>query len=179
MPHPLRSAGFALALALGGAAAATAQAPGPPAGCTASEHRQFDFWLGEWEVTGGPQLDRIVGRNRIVAAANGCALHEHWVSASGGHGMSLNVYEPARGQWTQFWIGADGAVLRLSGGLRGDAMVMEGELPGANGRVQRQRISWTPHPDGSVVQRWETSDDDGASWQASFVGIYRPSASAD
>jgi hypothetical protein len=41
--------------------------------------------------------------------------------------------------------------------------------------TQRQRVRWTPNKDGSVEQKWETSDDGGASWQVSFLGIYRRS----
>ena len=52
-------------------------------------------------------------------------------------------------------------------------MVMEGELPKEGGGVQKQRISWTPAADGSVAQKWDTSDDDGKTWQESFLGIYR------
>jgi hypothetical protein len=77
-----------------------------------------------------------------------------------------------------FWVGGDGVVLRLEGGLQGRAMVMTGELPAKNGGVQRQRISWTPQDDGSLVQQWDTSDDDGATWSTSFRGTYRKSTSA-
>lgn len=155
-------------------APASAQGLPPPPACEAPEHRQFDFWLGEWEVTGGPKLDTIVGRNAIVRVASGCALREHWINSGGRDGHSLNVYDRDTKRWTQFWIGSDGVVLRLEGGLRDDgAMAMEGVLPDGQGGLQRQRIVWTPRDDGSVEQRWDTSDDDGAHWQLSFLGIYR------
>jgi hypothetical protein len=152
---------------------AIAQASAPPAPCAKPEYRQFDFWRGDWEVLGGPDGDRIVGHNRISAVSGGCALHEHWRAASGGEGHSLNVYDRDRGRWTQFWIGADGGVLRLEGGLRADgAMAMEGVQATPRG-PQRQRIVWTPRANGSVEQRWETSDDDGAQWRTIFLGVYR------
>jgi hypothetical protein len=154
--------------------AQNAAPPVPPPACEAAEHRQFDFWLGEWEVYGGPDRDRIVGRNTIAKVATGCALQERWVNTGGRDGHSLNVYERDAKRWTQFWIGSDGVTLRLQGGLRADgAMAMEGALPGAGGGTQRQRIVWTPQPDGSVIQQWDTSDDDGRSWQTAFVGHYR------
>ncbi len=149
-------------------AAGTAAAP-----CSADAYRQFDFWLGEWQVYGGPAGDRLIGRSSISRVAGGCALSEHWTNSAGQDGRSLNVYEPASGRWTQFWIGFDGVVLRLYGALDQGVMVLEGELAGANGGVQKQRIRWTPKADGSVEQRWETSDDEGQSWQTSFVGQYR------
>jgi hypothetical protein len=172
----MRTALLSLVLLLVGVDAVWAQSP-PPA-CEAPEHHQFDFWLGTWEVLGGPGLDRVVGHNTITRVATGCGLHEHWVNLAGRDGHSLNVYERDARRWTQFWIGGDGVVLRLQGGLRTDgAMAMEGTLPAANGGTQRQRIVWAPRADGSVEQRWDTSDDDGTTWQNAFVGIYRRTAS--
>jgi hypothetical protein len=52
-------------------------------------------------------------------------------------------------------------------------MLLQGTLPGPTGGTQRQRIRWTPQADGSVVQQWETSDDDGANWGVVFRGVYR------
>ncbi len=71
-------------------------APPPPQACTAPEHRQFDFWLGSWDVTGGPKLDTLVGRNTITKVSSGCALAEHWVNGSGqdGHTGAPASYRP-------------------------------------------------------------------------------------
>ena len=144
--------------------------------CTAPEHRQFDFWIGEWEVFAGPQGDRPVGSNRIERSENGCWLVEHWRGATGNHGTSTNAWDAQYRVWRQFWVGGDGVVLRLEGGLEGKAMVMSGELPKSEGGTQRQRIRWTPQDDGSVIQQWDTSDDDGANWTTSFRGVYRRKA---
>lgn len=146
--------------------------PPPPPACTAAEHAQFDFWVGDWIVT-RPDTGAELGRNTIAKVSGGCALHEHWRGASGYSGHSLNAWDAARGQWTQHWIGADGVVLRLAGGLRDGAMVLEGDLPGAGGGVQKQRITWTPAADGTVTQHWQVSDDEGATWTTSFLGVYR------
>ena len=149
-----------------------AQAPPEPPKCDAAEHRQFDFWVGDWEVRGTGAEAPLLGRNRIERSADGCRLLENWTSARGGGGQSLNGWDRRYGVWRQFWIGGDGTVLRLEGGLRNGAMVMDGELPGRDGGTQRQRITWTPQADGSVRQHWETSDD-GARWSTAFIGIYR------
>jgi hypothetical protein len=146
------------------------------AACDAPEHRQFDFWLGEWEVVapeGTPNAGKLLGHNRIDSLLSGCGLQEHWSGAGGVEGKSLNAWDPARKAWRQFWIGSDGLVLELTGALQGKAMVMTGELPAARGGTQRQRVSWTPREDGSVVQLWEASDDAGNTWKTSFHGLYR------
>ncbi|MBK9658218.1 MAG: hypothetical protein IPO66_23585 [Rhodanobacteraceae bacterium] len=150
-----------------------AQGQTPPPACTSEAHRQFDFWLGDWEVDGGTDGKTPVGKSSITRVAKGCAIHENWRSANGGDGHSLNALDPATGQWNQFWVGADGVILRLAGGIEDGAMVLGGTLDLANGKPQLQRVTWTPMADGRVSQRWETSDDDGKHWTTSFLGFYR------
>ena len=171
---------LSLLIGLGLLATVTPPAPStppPPPACTASEHRQFDFWVGDWVVQ-HPQTGAEQGRNSITRESGGCALHEHWRGGRGFEGHSLNAYDRQRGKWMQVWVGADGTVLRLEGGLRKGAMVLEGEQPRADGGIQRQRITWTPAADGSVSQHWQVSDDGGSSWSTSFLGIYRRAGQA-
>lgn len=143
--------------------------------CAAKEHAGFDFWIGNWTVYGGKGNDKVQGRNRIQRSASGCWLTEVWSSASGPSydGTSLNAWDAQYKVWRQFWTGADGTVLRLSGGVVDGKMIMTGELPNGEHAVQQQRITWTPNPDRSVTQEWETSDDAGASWKMAFRGTYR------
>ena len=149
------------------------------AACDAPESRHFDFWIGEWDVVapeGMPGAGKALGRNRIERIAAGCGLAEHWTGASGVEGKSLSAWDGAHKTWRQFWVGGDGAVLQLAGALQGQAMVLRGEMPAPGGGVQQQRITWTPHADGHVVQHWETSDTAGRTWATSFLGVYRRAA---
>jgi hypothetical protein len=141
----------------------------PTPACTASEFRQFDFWLGRWRVT-NPQ-GKEVGTNEISRASDGCAIREQWKSASGGSGMSINYFDLADGKWHQDWVGGDGLILHLQGELVGNAMVLSGQNKTQRGTVLN-RVSWTPLPDGKVKQEWTTSPDDGRTWQTVFVGVY-------
>lgn len=152
---------------------AIAQSSSPPLVCVAPEYRQFDFWIGEWDVDGGQDGKTPVGTSSITSAASGCALHEKWTNVQGTEGRSLNAYDKTIGKWTQFWIGADGVILRLEGGLQNKSMILEGTLNMPNGKVQLQRITWTPMADGRVSQRWDISDDNGKNWAVSFIGYYR------
>ncbi len=141
--------------------------------CSGAEHRQFDFWLGNWRVMGGRNGDQFQGKNRIERSKDGCRVVEYWSGAGGMNGMSLNAWDANHRVWRQFWVGGDGVVLSLEGKLIDGVMLMEGELAAANGGVQRQRITWTPQAEGKVQQKWEVSDD-GQQWSISFLGLYLP-----
>ena len=136
--------------------------------CSGPEHRQFDFWLGEWQVS--DTAGSVVGTNDITRVANGCGLNETWIGENGNNGTSLNWYEPATGEWHQLWVGP-GYYLRLSGGLENGSMVLSGVRETSEGSVV-DRITWTPLDDGSVRQHWEVSSDGGSSWQTLFDGLY-------
>ena len=142
----------------------------PPSPCAKGTFRQFDFWVGEWEVrdAGG----NIAGENRISKEENGCAIVEHWKSAKGGTGQSLNYFDPAANRWKQEWIGL-GIVLHMEGGVRNGAMIMEGPLQYiSQNRVTRLRGIWMPLADGRVRQQFEESTDDGKTWLPWFDGYY-------
>src|SRR2546430_2465395 len=148
----------------------TPPAPAAPPACTASEFRQFDFWLGKWNVT-DPRSGKLVGVSEISRASDGCAIREQWKSAAGTNGMSINYYDTADHQWHQNWVGGDGTILHLDGELKGAEMVLTGLTKSARATLLN-RITWTPLSDGKVKQEWATSSDDGRTWQTSFVGIY-------
>ncbi len=164
----------AVALLAVGAAVAGEPAPAAPAApCSSAEHRQFDFWLGEWTVT--TPDGKLAGHNRITSILGGCALREEWSGAGGGSGTSTNVYDATRGVWHQTWVDAQGSLLVLEGGLRDGAMVLEGRTRGREGKTLENRVTWTPAADGSVRQVWDVSRDGGSTWKTVFDGLYRRS----
>ena len=137
--------------------------------------RDFDFWIGDWDIF-GPQ-GKHLGTNRITPMFEGQPggmLHEHWHGNAGLEGRSVNGFDEARGVWHQTWMDSSGGVLLLDGGLRDGAMVMEGTAPANDDprRLDRQRITWT-HDGDELRQLWETSPDDGKTWEVAFDGRYR------
>lgn len=159
-------------------AGAPAQAQMPaatpaPAPCSSPEHRQFDFWLGEWNVqdtAGNP-----AGTNQITAIQNGCVLFENWTGAKNGTGNSFNMYFAAEKKWRQTWVDNQGGRLDLSGGLRDGKMVLEGEAPSQRDPTKRvkHQISWEKKGE-NVRQLWHASRDDGKTWNVLFDGLYVP-----
>jgi hypothetical protein len=139
--------------------------------CDSPEYRQFDFWIGRWSVAAPGREPTAV--NEISRQAQGCFLREQYHNDSGYTGSSTNWYDPADGLWRQLWIDNSGVLLRLAGSLEAPGrMVLSGDRMAPDGRVIRDRITWTSETDGTVHQIWDTSDDAGASWQNIFTGIY-------
>lgn len=141
----------------------------PPAPCSSAEHRQFDFWVGDWRVS--KPDGSLAGMNRITLEYGNCVIHEHYVTGKGYSGESLNIYDAARKLWHQTWVDNTGLLLTLEGHWDGRNMILEGLAPGANGVMAKQRITWTPNADGSVRQLWEAADGKGA-WTVVFDGKY-------
>lgn len=147
-----------------------AQTPSPKLRCQEPEFRQFDFWLGKWTVRN--PAGNEVGRSEVSRQSGDCAIREQWTAASGNGGMSLNYYDPAEHSWHQDWVGSDGTILHLRGGLKDGAMVLTSKA--AKDSSALNRIRWTPLPNKQVRQEWAMSSDGGKTWQTAFDGLYSP-----
>ena len=100
--------------------------------CAVAEHRQFDFWLGRWEVKSAD--GRLLGRNHVHRTLGACVLQENWAAAAGlSAGKRFNHYDVASGIWRQAWVDNGGGHLLLEGTLIDGAMVLAGETVGRDG----------------------------------------------
>ncbi len=135
--------------------------------CNTAEFRQFDFWVGDWDVTSAA-APGTTSRNRITVINDGCTLREEYTTPVGYAGTSLNFYDAVRKRWHQTWIDNQGGALYLEGGIENGAMVMRTTGDAAN----VQRITWTPLADGAVRQHWESTTDGGKTWSTVFDGRY-------
>ena len=152
-------------LASGGAARAN--------GCDSVESRQFDFWVGRWQVSPTGQPDRHVADSLIEKLYGGCAIRENWKPRKGDDGGSLSSYVPETREWRQTWVDAAGARVDFRGGWTGRAMVLTGLWPQPGHPAQITRMTYTLQPGGAVRQLGETSDDQGKTWSPGFDFLYR------
>lgn len=150
--------------------AAPPAASAPAAACTSEQHRQFDFWVGDWLVR--TPDGEVAGENRIDKTLNGCVLLENWQGAKGSTGKSFNMYFERDGRWHQTWVDGRGGRLDLAGEFGEGRMVLSGEMPARDGGAVLHEIAWTPLENGTVKQHWRASRDGGESWNDLFVGIY-------
>ena len=156
---------------LTGVSALLAQSPG----CVDEKSDQFDFWIGEWDVTAN---GKEAGTNSIQPILDGCVLMENWKGAGGSRGSSFNFYNPSTGKWQQFWVWKRGTTLELSGEYRDGKMILAGTSKNGEGKDVENRITWYDNEDGTVRQHWETSSDGGKTWKTSFDGLYKKKKSS-
>jgi hypothetical protein len=161
-------------LALTFVQAAATPAPAPRPDCRAAEHRQFDFWVGDWDVVpyGTPPKPGQPARNTITKIQDGCALLEQWTAPTN-TGQSLNIYDRSRGEWHQTWVDNAGGLHEYWGRLDGDKMVFYGSMPApANPALRlRVRLTFFNLGDGRVRQFSERLNADGA-WSVNYDLLY-------
>jgi tetratricopeptide (TPR) repeat protein len=144
-----------------------------PAPCAAAaDRRRFDFWIGDWEVTapGG----QPAGRSTVQPVSGGCALLESWTDRRGAMGKSLNTYNPAVGQWQQYWIGQDGNPIeyRESRWSEGAITLAAHFAAARTSPAVDLRLTFTPLDTNTVRQLGERSTDGGRSWSVTYDFLY-------
>ncbi len=170
---------FALLLLLAGAGLALAQDP-PQSPCAAPEYRQFDFWVGEWELSwpasGTSEGKSGQGTNRIERALGDCVILEHFTGAPGMElrGMSVSTFNRRTGKWQQTWVDNSGGYLDFAGGFKDGQMILVREAV-AQDRKFLQRMVWKNIQPDSLDWSWERSDDGGRTWKVLWPIHYRRS----
>lgn len=132
-----------------------------------AEARQFDFWVGDWDVfnTNGQK----VGTNMIQSFSAGCGVMENWTASVGGSdGKSINYYDATTGKWYQHWIGSGGGALRYEGNFKDGAMRFEGFTVGQDGKKILNKLTFFKLDENTVRQLAETSADDGKTWTTTY-----------
>ena len=140
--------------------------------CQLDENYQaFDFWLGHWQVADAQGV--VQGTNQITKSEDGCLIHEHWTSAQGNKGYSLNYYNPITRLWAQRWVSA-GSVIEYTGTSKQPGMMtLQGTI-----YYQKNNLSaafkgtWTLLEDGRVRQLFQQYDKKTKQWNVRFEGFY-------
>jgi hypothetical protein len=134
-------------------------------------HRQFDFWVGEWNVFNPQGIQ--VGESRIEKITDGCVVHENWSSQASGEGKSYNFYDTRKGRWRQIWVDDSARVQEYEGAFRDGAIHYAGTGLDSAGKPVLLRMTFTPQFGGDVRQLIEQSVDEGKTYAVSFDGTYR------
>ncbi len=138
--------------------------------CKASpEFRQFDFWIGEWDVK-NPQ-GVMAGSSRVERILGECIIFENWTSGSGSSGKSFNIYDRNDGKWHQTWVSDKGTFTHYIGGLEDGKMVVVADTI-VGGKKTMAKMTFSKLSNGDVRQFGENSADQGKTWTTAFDLTY-------
>lgn len=132
-------------------------------------YRQFDYWLGEWDVEVRGQ---VVARSSIQMILGECAVYENYWRIDGSYaGKSFSLWDAQQSRWEQRYVDTTGASRDWFGRLEGERMVFY-LRPDANGGNATQRMIYTKEGPDRVRQTIEASADGEKTWTMAFDGLY-------
>ena len=151
----------------------TAQKP-----CSGPEYRQFDFWVGNWEVFN--VKGQKAGDSRVSLLLDSCTVFEEWTSATVQKGLrfagkSFNTYNSGEKRWQQYWIDNTGSVTEyFNGHFEKDKMIVQTDNQHINDTTWLiQKMTFFNLGKDKVRQFGENSNDGGKTWKTSFDLEYR------
>jgi hypothetical protein len=163
-----------------------APAPAAPtivAACNTPEHRQFDFWIGDWDVrvrarTAPDKEDwgEAKGTQHIEALLGGCAIAEHFAAdgpPAPWAGKSYSAFQPKLGKWRQTWVDDQGSYIALTGGVEAGVMTLYGEPRTANDKTIQMRMVFQNVTKSSLHWEWQRTEDNWATSVAMMTIDYR------
>lgn len=137
--------------------------------------RQFDFWLGDWDVTWDDQR----ARNTVTAILGGAVIQEQFDArpSADWQGLSLSVYDARRAEWRQTWVDSQGNYWAFTGGFADGQMTLATDDVRDGVPVKLRMIFYNLAAD-SLDWRWERSGDAGLTWTTLWQLHYlrRPAA---
>ena len=132
-------------------------------------YHQFDFWVGEWDVTA---QGRVIATSSIQHAVDGCVVLEHYEQADGYSGRSINFVDPPTRRWRQVWVDRTGTMSEFSGEFRDGAMHLQGTTHRTNGTTVLRTMRLNAMGADTVRQYSESSTDGGATWTTAYDFLY-------
>jgi tetratricopeptide (TPR) repeat protein len=132
------------------------------------EFRQFDFWLGEWDVE---QNGQRIARSSIQLILDECVVFENYEALINYSGKSLNTWDAGEKRWEQYWSDTTGTGRFFTGNLADGKMVLATEFE-QNGAKVINRMTYSKEGPDRVRQFIETSLDGGKTWAPGYDGMY-------
>ena len=142
--------------------------------CTyATENRQFDFWVGEWNVV-TTQGGMPAGTSKIERILNDCVILENWASLNNPYqGKSYNTYNTSLKRWEQFWVDNSQGMIHFYGELKDGIMdYWTDEIPQSNGQKLKRHLQFIPQGPDRVRQFSQGSTDGGKTWTTEYDFTY-------
>lgn len=136
--------------------------------------KEFDFWLGDWDLRPRGNPTATPSRNTITKIHDGCVVLESYVSGNY-TGQSFNIRDPSIGKWNQTWVDKGGGLHVYWGEVRDGNMYYEGEMPDPTNPTTRRiraRVTFIKIAADTLRQFAETTRDEGKTWSMNYDFIY-------
>lgn len=144
--------------------------------CATSQQKQFDFWVGEWDLTwpGEKPGDVEHGANSIKRILEGCVVQENFSGGDSMHlrGTSVSTFDLSAGLWKQTWVDNEAGYLDFTGEFKGGQMVLQRETVRAGAKIL-QRMVWKNITRTEFDWSWEASRDGGKTWEVKWPIHYK------
>jgi hypothetical protein len=151
-------------------------AAGPANPCLSPQQKQFDFWVGEWDLTWPGEKPGEVehGSNSIQRILDGCVVQENFSGLATNHlrGTSLSIFDAHAGLWKQTWVDNEGGYLDFAGEFKDGQMILQREAI-RDGKKFLQRMVWKNITADSFDWSWDASQDGGKTWQVNWPIHYK------
>ena len=148
----------------------------PPNPCAAPEQKQLEFWVGEWDLTwpGAKPNELGHGTNSIKRLLDGCVVQENFSGGDSIHlrGTSVSMFDTRANRWKQTWVDNQGGYLDFVGDFKDGQMILQREVV-RNGTKTLQRMVYKNISANEFDWSWESSNDQGKTWQVQWPVHYR------
>ena len=143
-----------------------------PKPCTTTECSQFDFWVGEWELT---YNDTVHATNHITKEMDGCLVHEHFHDPTNSYrGESWSVFSSKTKKWNQTWVDNQGAYIALTGEFKDGKMILSTEpVTMPDGSRLQSRMVFYNITHNTFDWDWEATTDEGKTWKNNWRIHYK------
>jgi hypothetical protein len=144
--------------------------------CAVAQQKQFDFWVGEWDLTwpGTKAGELAHGTNSIKRIMDGCVVQENFSAGESGHlrGTSVSMFDFKSGMWKQTWVDNEGGYLDFVGAFKDGNMILQRETVSAGAKIL-QRMVFKNITANEMDWSWEASQDGGRTWQVQWPIHYK------
>jgi tetratricopeptide (TPR) repeat protein len=129
------------------------------------EYRQFDYWLGEWDVT---SQGTKIASSSIQLILDDCVIFENYMTVNHAYsGKSFSLWDAKTKQWEQRYVDSGGAFHTWTGGLENGEMRFFWKHPDSI-----DRMTYVKEDADHVRQVIDHSADDGKTWTNTYNGLY-------
>ncbi len=147
--------------------------------CNAQNGQEFDFWVGQWDLTWDLGEGKVGhGVNNIVKTLDGKVIQENFEATDAGQntgfkGTSISVFNPNTKTWHQAWADNQGGYFNFTGEVDDNRRIFKTQSFSQGDKTIVLRMVFYDIQEDSFTWDWERSDNNGESWSLQWRINYK------